>query len=54
MQICENTQSENDSSETPAKAAYIKPSLKIFGSVSMLTMGGGASTADGVNSTMMA
>lgn len=42
-----------ETTDTCLKQGYEKPELRNFGSVSVLTMGGGATLADGINVTKM-
>lgn len=53
MQDTQVTKSADEVTGTEVKLTYTKPALRVFGSVSVLTMGGGATLADGINSTMM-
>ncbi len=50
----ETLEDSKTESATVLKKAYAPPTLQILGRVSDLTLGGGASTSDGVNTTMMA
>lgn len=53
MQDMKVTKPADEKTGTEVKLAYTKPALRVFGSVSVLTMGGGATLSDGINTTMM-